>query len=279
MMRKLVITSALLLPLILLASPRAEAGPRDFLICIPGSPGSSASAASYMKPFFRRIESLAGWPVGATQGSYHPKYSGCMSQIRTGKPGFAVMALGVYLKHRRSLKLKAIGQVDMFAGAGKRLYLVVRKGTYSSLSELKGKKLTSNHLAEKRFLNQILFRGKIKVSQHFQLRMVYRTTKGMRNVARGRADATIINDDELKTMKRRSWGKSLKILLKSPPLPGAVLVAFGQHAKPADVTKLKSVIGRMCKGAQGNKLCKSSGIRGMRPASQATFARMIRMYR
>jgi len=277
-MKRIILIPGILLSC-LLAVPTAEAGSRDFLICIPGSPGTSAGAAAFMTPFFRRIESLAGWPASSTTGSYQPRYAGCMASIRSSRPGFAVMALGVYLQHRRDMHLKVIGQVDMFAGPGRRLHLVVRKGTFRTLAELKGKKLTSNHLVEKRFLNKIMFGGKIDVAQHFVLRQVSRTTKGMRDVARGRVDATIVNDDELRTMHHRSWGRKLTVIHKSPALPGAPLVAFGRNAKRADISALRRVIARMCSGAQGRKLCKSSGIRSMRLATQSTYARMIRMYR
>lgn len=259
-------------------SPTAHAGPRDFLICIPGSPGSAAGAKAYMSPFFRRIESLAGWPAGATHGSYQPRLQGCLRQHSATPPGFAVLSLGVYLQVRRSWRTQVLGQVQMFAGAGQRLYLVVKKGGARTLADLRGKRLVSNHLAETRFLNRVLFGGKLDVRKHFTLRQVYRTTKGMRDVARGRADATIINDDELRTLHHRSWGRKLQIMHRSPPLPGAPLVAFRGVARPADIQRVRKVIAHLCRGPAGKKLCQSSGILSMRPATQATFAAMIRRY-
>jgi ABC-type phosphate/phosphonate transport system substrate-binding protein len=276
-MRTTILIAALLL-VGLTGAPRAEAGSRDFLICIPGSPGSSASAQSYLTPFFRRVESLAGWSAGATTGSYQPSYSGCLSQIRSGRPGFAVMALGAYLEQRVAHRLQVIGQVEMFAGAGQRLYLVVKRGAFKTVADLKGKRLTSNHLEEAKFLSRVMFAGKIDVTQHFVLRKVNATTKGMRDVARGRVDATIINDDELRTMKGRAFGKDLEIIHQSPPLPGAPLVAFRGNATAADLASLRRSIGGMCSGAEGRKLCLSAGIRAMRSATDATFAAMVRRF-
>ena len=257
----------------------AEAAPRGLLVCIPGSPGSSAGALSYMAPFFQRIESLAGWPSRSIQGSYQPSYSGCLRIMDATHPGFAVMSLGVYLQKRKTYRLKVLGQVDMFAGAGKQLYLVVRKGTFTSVAQLQGKKLTSNHLEETDFLNRVMFGGKIDVIQHFVLRRVNQTTKGMRDVVRGRADATIINDDELRTLRRRaSWNSKLTIIHRSPSLPGAPLVAFGQWANGADIAKMKRVVSKMCNGAQGKKLCGASGIQRTRPAGEATYGKVIRLF-
>lgn len=258
------------------AEQQARAGARDLVICMPGSPGSTAGARAYMAPFFRRIESLAAWPANTINGSFHPLYSGCMSRIRAAKPGFAVLSLGVYLEQRKRYKMRVIGRVDILYGAGSRLYLVVKKGTYTSLAQLQGKQLTSDHLEETMFLNKVMFGGKIDVSTHFKLRKVRATTKGMRDVKRGRADATIINDQQLQLMKQR--GYPLVVLHKSPALPGAPLVALGSFALRSDINKMKKAVGAMCSGAQGKKLCRTTGINGARRATDASYARMVRLF-
>ena len=262
-----------------LALPEAAwAGPRDLVICIPGGTGSTSGASTYMAPFFRRIESLTGWPTSSVKGTYHPTYAGCLTHLASQSPGLGMMSLGVFLEQRKRYKMKIIGQVDMYAGAGRRLHLVVKKGAYANLAALQGKKLTSNHLEEGAFINKILFKGKVQVATHFKLRMVYRSTKGMRDVARGRADATIINDDELKILKRRSWGRKLQVLQSSPPLPPAPLVAFGRWSKNADVAKIRSAVGRLCTG-QGKKMCQGAGIKRLTRASKATYAKIIRLFK
>ena len=243
---------------------------------MPGSPGSTTGAQTYMAPFFRRIESLAGWPTNSIRGSFYPTYAGCLAKIRSGKPGFGVLSLGVYLEQRKHYKLRVLGKVNILYGAGKRLYLVVKKGKYKSLAELQGKKLTSDHLEEATFLSKVMFGGKIDVKTHFRLRKVRSTVKGMRDVKRGRADATIINDEQLRILKRR--GYPLVIIHKSPPLPAAPLVAFGSWASRADIAKMKKAAGAMCSGARGRKLCRSTGIQSASRASNATFRRVVKKF-
>ncbi len=274
-MKRLLIVTALIIGSFG-AEQQAQAGARDLVICMPGSPGSTAGAKTYMAPFFRRIESLAGWPASTINGSFHPRYSGCLSRIRSSKPGFAVLSLGVYLEQRKRYKMRVIGRVDISYGSGNRLYLVVKKGKYTSLAQLKGKRLTSDHLEETKFLNKVMFGGKIDVATHFTLKKVRATTKGMRDVKRGRADATIINDEQLRLMKRR--GYPLVVLHKSPALPGAPLVALGTYANSSDIRKMKKVAGAMCSGASGLKLCRATGIRSARSATNSTYARMVRLF-
>lgn len=275
-MKKPLIIGVLLVAVALPGS--TSAGPRDLVICIPGGTGSTSGADTYMAPFFRRIESLTGWPASSVKGTYHPSYTGCLTHLASQSPGFGMMSLGVFLEQRRRYRMTIIGQVDMYAGAGRRLHLVVKKGAYTSLASLQGKKLTSNHLEEGTFLNRILFKGKVQLASHFKLRMVNRATKGMRDVARGRADATIVNDDELKIMKSRSWGQNLQVLTSSPPLPPAPLVAFKRWSRAADVATIKRAVGRLCTG-QGRKMCQGAGIKRLTRATNATYAKIIRLYK
>lgn len=274
-MKRILIATAVLLGS-LTVSPRAQAGPRDLVICMPGSPGTTTGAQSYMAPFFRRIESLAGWPASTINGSFHPTYTSCMSRIRSKRPGFAVLSLGVYLEQRKRYKMRVIGQVDILYGPGNRLYLVVKKGTYTSLAQLKGKRLTSDHLEETKFLSKVMFGGKIDVTKHFKLKKVRAVAKGMRDVKRGRSDATIINGEQLRIMKSR--GYPLVVLHKSPPLPSAPLVALGSYAHGGDITKMKQVVGAMCSSTQGRKLCRNTGIKGARRATNGTYAKMVRLF-
>jgi ABC-type phosphate/phosphonate transport system substrate-binding protein len=274
-MKRLLIVTGILLASLTGSHP-AQAGGRDLVICMPGSPGTTAGAQAYMAPFFRRIESLAAWPASTINGSFHPTYTSCLARVSSIRPGFAVLSLGVYLEQRKRLKLRVIGQVDILYGAGHRLYLVVKKGAYTSLAQLQGKRLTSDHLEETTFLSKVMFGGKIDVTTHFKLKKVRATTKGMRDVKRGRADATIINDEQLRIMKRR--GYPLVVLHKSPRLPGAPLVALGSYARRGDISKMNKVVSTMCSGPLGRKLCRNTGIKSVRKATNRTYAKMVRLF-
>ena len=148
----------------------ASAGPRDFVICLPLGEGSASAATRYIKPFLRLMEKKAGWPEGSVTGRYINGMAACKAYVRTHKPGFGLLSQGLYVANRKAWRLKVIGRVDMPRGAGKRLYLVVKKGAYRSLDQLKGKTLKSNHVAEKSFLSKVIFRGKLDAARFFRLR-------------------------------------------------------------------------------------------------------------
>lgn len=256
----------------------AHAGSRDFVVCLPLGEGSSSVATRHMSPFLRHVEKLVGWPAKAIGGKYINSLSACERHVKSQKPGFGVLSQGLYLEKRRAWKLKIIGRVSMPRGAGKRLYLVVKKGQYSKLSELKGKVLKSNHVAETKFLSKVVFRGKVDVTSHFKLRPTTSPLRGFKSVYRGRADCTLVNDEELKLMKRRKEGKALEVIYKSPRLPGTPVVAFRRHASSSDIRKLKKNLPKVCRGS-GKSVCRGAMIQSFHSASRSTFRKALRLFR
>lgn len=273
------ITGVILVTLgLLLVSPApASAGPRDFAICLPLGEGSSALANRYLPPFFRHVEKRMGWPTGSMKGKYFTSISACARYVSSKSPGFGLLSQGLYLERRRSWKLRVLGRVDMPRGAGTCLHLVVRKGSYASLNDLQGKKLKSNHVAEKRFLSKVIFKGKVNAQTFFNLASTYSPLMGFKSVFRNRADATLVNPDELKRMRGRKEGRVLKVIYSSPILPGTPVVAFRGNASGSDMTKMKRTLPRICSGA-GRRICTNAMIRRFRSAGDATYRKLVRMF-
>ncbi len=255
----------------------AWAGPRDFVICLPLGEGSAAAANRYIKPFLRLMEKKAGWPKGSVTGRYITGIAACKAYVRTHKPGFGLLSQGLYVANRRAWHLKVIGRVDMPRGAGRRLYLVVKKGAYSSLDQLKGKTLKSNHVAETSFLSKVIFRGKVNAARFFRLRSTSSPLMGFKSVHRGRADCTLVNDDELAIMKRRREGKDLEIIYKSPRLPQTPVVAFGRNASKADIAALRKALPSLCFG-DGKSVCQNAMIRRFKSAGDGTYRSIVRLF-
>ena len=255
----------------------ALAGPRDFVICLPLGEGSASAATRYIKPFLRLMEKKAGWPEGSVTGRYINGMAACKAYVRSHKPGFGLLSQGLYVANRRAWRLKVIGRVDMPRGAGNRLYLVVKKGAYTSLDQLKGKTLKSNHVAEKSFLSKVIFRGKVDAARFFRLRATSSPLMGFKSVHRGRADCTLVNDDELAILKRRREGKDLEVIYKSPRLPGTPVVAFKRNASKADIAALRKALPTICSG-EGKTVCQNAMIRRFRPASDGTYRSIVRLF-
>ncbi len=256
---------------------RAQAAKRVFVVCLPLAEGAEEAATKQMAPFLRRLEKLAGWPAGSVEGHFYSSIAGCEAAVRRLKPAFGLVSQGLYLEKRRTWGLKVIGRVDMPRGAGRRLYLVVKKGAYKSLDELRGKVLKSNHVAEVRFLSKVIFRGKVDAGRFFRLRSTSSPLRGFKAVYRGRADCTLVNDEELKIMRRRREGKDLEVIYQSPVLPGTPVVAFRRHAAPQDVKAVARALRNLCKG-EGASVCRNAMIRRFLPGSDATFRKLVRLF-
>src|SRR5262249_23322511 len=146
---------------------------------------------------------------------------------------------------------------------------------------LKGKKLSSNHLASPKYISKVAFGGKIDVEKHFaQVSFsaplkTAQPSKPIKSVAKGEADAALIDDEQLAQMKELA--PDLKVIWTSPPLPPTPVVAFTKNATPADKAAFAKALPKICE-AKGKAVCDSMFIEKFVPVDKVAFAEAAKRY-
>ena len=79
--------------------------------------------------------------------------------------------------------------------------LVVKDPALKSLADLKGKKVSSNHFASPKYVSKVAFDGKTDVEKDFMMVKASAPSKPLKDVEAGRADAALIDDEQLAQMK------------------------------------------------------------------------------
>src|SRR5262249_22032151 len=134
----------------------AWAGPRDFLIEHAGDGGSQAEAQPFLDKFMRWLEKACGWPVGSAQGAFFPEPKPAIQYIDEKKPAFGLLDPDMWLALRKKHDLQPIAQVEgKRQAAGNMAILVKNESPAKRLEDLKGKKLTSNHLQSPKYLSKV----------------------------------------------------------------------------------------------------------------------------
>lgn len=247
------------------------------LICNVGGPGTAAQAQPVVEQFVLQIEKTAGWEKGSLTGVYQSRRPQCESYMAQSKPTIAALDLTTYLRFQKSWKLVPIAH--MGAADSKRYYLLVREGSYKNLAELKGKTLISPFTTAPVFLEKLVLGGKVKVKDHFQLQQTYRPLKGLRKVARGQADATIVDEEAYKHLKELKLPVKLVALAQSQPLPGLTLAVVGTNAaKPkALANRIAKTLPQLCTGP-GESLCKTFQISAFSKAETGLYRKLQKRY-
>lgn len=265
------------LPLLasLLLAPTA-ASAQAMVICHIGGPGSTAQARPVLAKFLPHMEQSGGLAKGSMTGEYHTTLSACQAYIKQHVPLFAVFDLATYLGLQKELKLKPLA--CMGSPTGQRYHLLVRKGSYKDPASLKGKTLISSHLGDLTFVSRIIFDGKLDAAKHFKIKPTRRPLKGIRNVSRSRADATLVDQMAHDHLAELKLTPPLESIYSSAGLPGLTLAVVGAaKPNPAVVKKVSAALPRLCTG-DGKNMCKTFQVDSFTRVKAAAYEALGKKY-
>jgi len=153
---------------------------------------------------------------------------------------------------------------------------VVKDPALKSLADLKGKKVSSNHFASPKYVSKVAFDGKTDVEKDFVMVKATAPSKPLKDVENARADAALIDDEQLAQMKEIA--PDLKVIWTSPALPPTPVVAFTKNSTPADRAAFAKALPKLCKDAKGKEVCESMFIDTFAPVDKSAFSAAEKKY-
>jgi len=261
----------------------ARAGERDFVVYVPGMGASAAQARPYLDRFAALLDQRLGWTGGGANFTFVDEAPALGEVLSTHKPGFGLLPPSYFLSLScgKKAQVTPVAAVVGLAGSGDsagRYHLVVKRGGATSLEGLKGKRLSSNHLQDSRFLSRVVFDGKVDVDKDFQLRSTSSPITPLKQVDRGEADAALIDDAQLANMKALPFGQDLVAVFSSEELPPFPLVAFEAASRPADRAALRGTLLTLCQSPEGAPVCKEMQIVRFAPVEARRYQAGIVKY-
>lgn len=257
----------------------AQAGPRDFVISMSGFLGTTEQAQPVLAKLFRQLESDLGWPVNTIDGAYYPEAEAGLQHLKQSSPGFAVVTHQMYFEHHKAMKMQVIAGFELADGAMGRFHLVTKKeGGPSKINELVGRTIASPHLAEILFAEKIIFGGRLSLSSGGDAAKaisVRQPLSALRKVLRGQADAALVDEPVVGQLSSVPEGSELQVIYSSELIPPLPVVALG-GSNPADRGPMTKALTALCNGPEGAALCESLRVKSIRPASDRTYADIIR---
>jgi ABC-type phosphate/phosphonate transport system substrate-binding protein len=260
----------------LLVSSAAFAGGRDFVAEHAGAGANATNAQPYIDQFLRLAEGLAGWPANSAKGEWVDDAASLDKAISERKPGFAILDPEIYLDLRKKESLEPIAEVKGKTFNKGHYSLIVKGTTFKTLADLKGKKLSSNHLGSPKYVSRVGFDGKIDVATYFTLMKTAQPSKPIKAVDRGEADAALIDDEQLAQMKEIA--PDLKVIWTSPALPPTPVVVFTKNASAADRAAFAKALPKLCSDPKGKPVCESMFIDTIAPPDKAAFDAAARRF-
>ncbi|MBN2496215.1 MAG: PhnD/SsuA/transferrin family substrate-binding protein [Deltaproteobacteria bacterium] len=267
-------TKTLVLAALLALSGSAElrAGASfEVLVCYPGGPVKAKSAAPALEKMLGVVERLGGWPAGSFTHRFTSKASECRQLLASDQPAFVISTLGIFLEAQQSNHLVPLANPRIKGRKTERYRIMVKKGGPASLAALKGKKLSGTLLDEPRFLARVIFRGAIDPAAHFELAPTHRALRALRDLARGKLDAVMVNELQYEGIKALPFAGQLEPAFESTPFPLQGLSADTSKTQAGDRQKMLKALGAICTDADGKEMCELFGIDAFAPADEKEY--------
>lgn len=261
---------------VLLLGGTAFAGGRDFIAEHAGAGANAENAQPYIDQFLRITEKLTGWPANSAKGEWVDDLKAAEKAIAERKPGFAILDPEVFLELRKKEALEPIAEVKGKTFNKGHYSLVVKDPALKTLADLKGKKVSSNHFASPKYVSKVGFDGKLDVEKDFVMMKAAAPSKPLKDVEHGRADAALIDDEQLAQMKEIA--PDLKVIWTSQALPPTPVVAFTKNATPADKAAFAKALPKLCSDPKGKDVCESMFIDTFAPVDKSAFSAAEKKY-
>lgn len=253
------------------------AKPVRFLICQPGGPDLAKEQEVVVERLYRYLEKKSGLQDGQIQGVYTNTRKACEKAL-TDKPTVFFPSLPIFMEYRRSMGLQAVAQLQIDKKVRDHFYIMTAKGSGLSLEKLAGKTLTGTHLDSMRFVEDIIFDGRVKLAD-IKMAPERMGLRGIRNVIRGRADAVLLDGTQYRALQGTRFEAKLELLHVSKDVPTPPVAIVKSQAPKGLGRKLGAALTAMGADPEGQGVLKLFQIEGFAVPKPQTWAQLEARFR
>ncbi|QJD30782.1 sterol transporter periplasmic substrate-binding protein BstB [Methylococcus geothermalis] len=266
--------AVLLAPLV----PASAGGPAPVVVCYPGGPVNERDAGQAMDAMLRVVERVGQWPQKSFSSVFTAKAADCGKLMAEKKPAFAITSLGLYLDMRGPYDLVPVVQPRIDGRTSERYRVVVQKGRFHGMDELKGRSLGGTVLDEPAFIGRIVFAGKFDPEKDFALQPSRQAIRALRSLDKGELDAVMLNEQQFAGLSALQLANPVEAVFTSAEIPLMGVVANGKLATAQDRARFGKALETMCGDADGKKLCDLFGIQSFVAVDPAIFDPMAKLW-
>jgi ABC-type phosphate/phosphonate transport system substrate-binding protein len=256
----------------------APSSPMTVLICYPGGSARSQDAQSATETMLRVVEEGGDWTPGSMTSLFTTHIKECETHLDEEKPQFAITTLGTFLAYREKLDLIPLVQPVINGSSSEKYRIMVRKGTSTSIEELKGKTLGGSFVEETVFLKRVILQGKVDPASFFILKGAGRALRALRALVKGELDAVMVNSQQYRALGSLPFASELEVAFTSEEVPLVGLVANGKRTTADERNRFSQGLAKMCEHREGRQLCELFGIERFVPADEQAYKKTIDLW-
>jgi ABC-type phosphate/phosphonate transport system substrate-binding protein len=252
---------------------------RKFLICHTGSVTTAEEAQPYIDGFGGYLARKLGWQEGTWEVKFANKRQDGNKALSEWAPSFAALALGIFLEQEGPRNLVPLVLARINGKTTNKYYVLVAKGSATTLADLKGKKMAGSILDDTTFLTKVVFAGELDAATHFDLKQTKRPLRAIRKVARGKLDAALVDDVQLQSLKGLPLFDKLSVVYESAEVPNLGMVYVKGRAADVDIKKFTDALANMCQDTEGKKMCETFAVEEFVPIPAGALDGVRKLYK
>ena len=131
---------------------------------------------------------------------------------------------------------------------------------------------------DERFINAIVFNGKINISSYFKLAPTLRPLSALRKLKTGEVDAVLVNEMQYRALQTMALFKEINTVFVSQPIPALGLMMTDTAVNNSIRDQVVKAIGKMCSLDEGRDVCRNFGLEGFNPIKEGQLSDVLRKY-
>jgi ABC-type amino acid transport substrate-binding protein len=275
----LVAATALLVAQAGSAAAAPKEPPVGIVVIYLGGPDTGAEGKKLIDQLIEHLAGAMALDPASLVGAYFNETKPAIEHLKKNKDAFILGSLGFYLANRKAMALSPLALLKSAANGEERDYVMVRKGRYKSLDELKGKALYGSPLFEEQgYLDRVVFGGKLDVAKHFDLKPTSRPLSAVRKLEKDEADAVLLNTVQYDSLRRMPLFEKLEVVYTSELRPALGLMMTETPRTKALRDKMLKAVVDVCATPKGQSLCSNFGIAGFEPVKPGALDATIKVY-
>jgi len=249
------------------------------VIVNPGGPDGGAEGDKLAAQLADHLAAAAGIEPSEIEGAYFGQLVPAVAYLKRHPDAFVLGGLGIYLVQRKALGLVPLARLVGARGAEEEFFVLVRKGRYASLQELRGKTLLGSVLADdQRYVDRFVFDGKLSAREWFRCTPSDRPLSALRKLAADEVDAVLVNRVQAEALKMTPLAEKLQAIHGSGPVPTVGLMMASTRRTRALRDRVVQAVAKLCGTEQGAPVCQTYGISGFEPIKEDALGEAVKKY-
>jgi len=215
------------------------------VFCAPGYPGGAEDAQPFVSQFATASAATAGWPAGSLAAVYDSTEQGGLQKLAGADAALAFVPYAFFVQHGVELHLNPIAQADVVGvGSEERWTLVAKTGAVNGPAGLAGHTILSVAGYAPDFVRHSALAAwplppDVKIESTGQI------LSALRRVAAGEPVVALLDQTQAAALPSLPFAAQLQAVMRSPPLPVAIMAVVGDRVPAARVRALQTGLLKM----------------------------------